>query len=178
MNRLRYVGLLIIPLLALIVTSASGQGRVGRTVLGAGGGSSGNGVTRISATVGQNAVGDARLIGRIIQQGFWHHAGSSVAAGTEPREAAVTGSRRLAGNIWPNPSAGSADLVIDIPAAGNVTAALYDMRGNSVRTLYEGTAQSGALTIPLDGTDLASGVYTVVITTGLERAMVVFHLVR
>lgn len=178
MKKLKCIGSLMLLLLVGVVTNAGGQSRVASTVLGAGGGSSGNGTTGICVTVGQPVIGITTVSGNINHQGFWHPLVSPVRAGFDVREIPVTGERALTARIWPNPSSGSADLFVTVPAAGDFSAILYDMRGVAVRALHDGFCPAGRLNIPLDGTDLPSGAYTAVLTSGAERTMVVFHLAR
>jgi hypothetical protein len=178
MKRLRRIGALIVPILAVVITTAGGQSRVSRAVLGAGGGSSGSETTYISMTVGQTAIGDIRVPENSLHQGFWQRLPASALAGFDSREMPVAGRRALTAGIWPNPSSGTARLVVDNSVAGNISAVLHDMQGNAVRTLYDGACGVQQLAILVDGRDIPSGVYTVVVTSGTERAMVVFHLVQ
>ena len=178
MKRSKRIGALVFLILSVVITAAQGQSRLSRAVLGAGGGSSGSETTHISVTVGQTAIGDIRVPENNLHQGFWQRLPASTLAGFAPREMPVTGRRALTAGIWPNPSSGTARLVVDNYVAGNISAVLHDMRGNAIRTLYDGACGVQQLAILVDGTDLPSGIYTVVLTSETERAMVVLHLVR
>lgn len=178
MKKLRSIGALACLSLVAVAMDAGAQSRIGATVAGGGGGSSGNGTTAICATVGQPVIGFTGITATVLHQGFWHPLRATATAGAIPGELPVTGRRALAARIWPNPSSGKADLSVDIPAAERFSATLHDLRGNAVRTLHDGFCPAGRLNIPLDGTDLPSGLYTVVLTSGTTRAMVNFHLTR
>lgn len=178
MKKLKWAGALMFLFAIVATTGANGQSRMSRAVLGAGGGSSGNGAARISVTVGQTAIGDIGTSGIIVQKGFWYRSPASVTAGFTPPETPVTGRHTLSAGIWPNPSSGNATLVVDIPAVGELSVVLYDAWGNSVRTLHNGPCTAQRLNIPLDGTGLPSGIYTAVLTSAGERAMVAYHIAR
>ncbi len=85
------------------------------------------------------------------------------AAGGEPPPAAALHPAA------PNPFNPRTTIRYDLPAAGHVELALFDLRGRLVRQLAAGERQAGAHAVLLDGGDLASGVYLVRLTgpTGL-----------
>lgn len=56
----------------------------------------------------------------------------------------------------PNPARGEVALTLDLPVAGEVEVALFDVSGRRVRTLHRGAAPAGPLTLRWDGTG-ASG---------------------
>ena len=64
----------------------------------------------------------------------------------------------------PNPFNPRTTIRYDLPAAGHVELALFDLRGRLVRQLAAGERQAGAHAVLLDGGDLASGVYLVRLT--------------
>lgn len=174
----RCVTATLLLLLVVLATNASAQRSVGTAVIGAGGGSSGDGAVTLCATLGQPVIGRTKMTGTVLQQGFWYGSAQSAAVPGNPNEHAVTGATMLAATIWPNPSSGTATVFVDIPAAGPASATLHDMHGSAVRTILEGIYQPGRLDISLDATDLPSGAYTVVLTSGTRHATVLFHLVR
>lgn len=175
MNTPRFLSML--SLLAAAATSANGQGlEAERTVTGAGGGISGNGSIVLRVTAGQSAIGDIGGPRMLMQQGFWLHA-AKTAASANSRENPATGSS-LAMYAQPNPFSESTDLVVNIPATGHVTARLHDVHGNVVRTLVDGVRRAGALTIPVDGSQLPSGNYVVILTAGERRATATLRLVK
>lgn len=71
-----------------------------------------------------------------------------------PREFALSEAR-------PNPFNPTTELTLSLPAAGDVRVELVDVLGRSVRTLLDGRQAAGELTLTVDGTDLASGLYIV-----------------
>ena len=178
MKSSRCIGASVLLLLAVSAMDASAQRRVGTAVTGAGGGSSGAGSIALHATVGQPAIGPVDTYGHALQQGFWYGIEGRITAHAEFGEPVTTGGATFAAEIMPNPSSGAASLLVDIPAAGHLSAVLHDMRGEPVRTLFDGAHGGGRLNIPLDGTDIPSGTYTIVLTSGSTRLIRAFRLVK
>jgi predicted GH43/DUF377 family glycosyl hydrolase len=65
---------------------------------------------------------------------------------------------QLAQNL-PNPFNPSTQIRFDLPAAGQVQLAVYNLRGELVRTLVSGELPAGTHAFTFDGSGLASGVY-------------------
>jgi hypothetical protein len=61
----------------------------------------------------------------------------------------------------PNPFNARTEIRFTIPQAGKVTVNLFDLTGRKVITLFDQTATAGEHTVPVDGANLASGVYFV-----------------
>jgi len=66
-----------------------------------------------------------------------------------------------------NPAASSSSLHCSVPASGLLTVTVFDIAGREVRTVFQGHAPAGGLTIPLvlsdhAGNRLPAGVYPVV----------------
>jgi flagellar hook assembly protein FlgD len=64
----------------------------------------------------------------------------------------------------PNPARGAATIAFDLPRAGDVELALYDLAGRRVRTLARGALPGGRHQVAWDGRDdrgrnVAPGVY-------------------
>jgi hypothetical protein len=59
----------------------------------------------------------------------------------------------------PNPVTGVALVRFALPAAGDVTLALYDIAGRRVRTLFAGRAAAGPGTVQVDCGGIARGLY-------------------
>ncbi|MBK7702655.1 MAG: T9SS type A sorting domain-containing protein [bacterium] len=64
----------------------------------------------------------------------------------------------------PNPFNPRTTLRYDLPAAGRVRLAVYDIRGRQVRELVNGERPAGVHSVTLDAHDLPSGVYLVRLT--------------
>ena len=74
------------------------------------------------------------------------------------------------GAAYPNPFAARAILRYDLPEAGRVTLALYDVLGREVAVLHDGPLAPGSHRLAFDG-DLPAGVYLVRATgAGLRAA--------
>ena len=70
----------------------------------------------------------------------------------------------------PNPFNPSTTIRFDLPAAGQVSLAVYDVSGRLVATLADGLRQAGAHEVTFDGSGLASGVYLYRISAGQRTA--------
>jgi len=60
---------------------------------------------------------------------------------------------------YPNPFNPSTTIKFNLPEAGNVKLAVYNLLGQEVKTLVNGFTESGLHTIKLDATNLNSGIY-------------------
>ena len=70
----------------------------------------------------------------------------------------------------PNPARGQASLRVAVREEAEVTAVLYNMLGQRVRTVYRGTPQAGeAERLVVETGDLSSGVYVLQVRAGGER---------
>jgi hypothetical protein len=74
----------------------------------------------------------------------------------------------------PNPFNPRTTLSVDMPEAGSVRLRIVDLRGRTVRELYNGNLQAGVTPLVFDGTDdggrrLASGGYVAVLEAGDRR---------
>ena len=85
---------------------------------------------------------------------------------------------RVGSGAFPNPasqaSSGRVLLRFDLARASRVEAQIFDLRGRTVRELYNGTLQAGITPLQFDGTDddgrrLASGGYVAVLEAGDRR---------
>jgi flagellar hook assembly protein FlgD len=77
--------------------------------------------------------------------------------------------KRLAIELASNPARGAARLAITVPRPGKALVRIYDVRGHLVRELLHGMVPSQS-TLHWDGRDgdgapVASGVYTVLLST-------------
>lgn len=59
----------------------------------------------------------------------------------------------------PNPLRGQAEIVFDLPEAGLVTLAIYDLRGREVDRLANRVLEAGRHRVRFDASDLPSGIY-------------------
>ncbi|MBD3349502.1 MAG: T9SS type A sorting domain-containing protein [Candidatus Eisenbacteria bacterium] len=91
--------------------------------------------------------------------------------------------RLVLGPALPNPTSGSATLVLTLPERSDVRAMVYDVRGRAVATLAEGELPPGRHDVRWDGRDSAgrempSGIYFVRTESGRESAVRKIVLVR
>lgn len=69
----------------------------------------------------------------------------------------------------PNPTSGTAEIDLDVPADGEATLVIYDMLGVEQRTAYAGHLRAGSYTVPLRVQDLSPGLYVCELRSGGER---------
>jgi hypothetical protein len=83
--------------------------------------------------------------------------------GRRPRELVLA-------NPWPSPAADVVNLRFDLPEAGPVELAAYDLAGRLVATLVEGDLAAGRHEVSWDASSVPSGVYLVLLDTDSGRA--------
>jgi hypothetical protein len=84
--------------------------------------------------------------------------------------AVLTGSQVLwMDEIMPNPAENMATVNYSVPQSGQMELALYDMAGRRIMTLASGEVAAGSHELKLNVTDLANGVYTLMLTSGSDR---------
>jgi len=83
----------------------------------------------------------------------------------------------------PNPAAGAVRLVLDLPAAGEVSVEVLDVSGRRVCTLHQGAARAGEIPLVWDGRDAGgreapAGLYFARAAAAGEQALTRFARVR
>lgn len=73
---------------------------------------------------------------------------------------------RFEWSIYPNPFNPTTTVEYRLPRAGAVTLTLYDLQGRRVQQLFQGRQPAGTHRVQLDGSELSSGVYLVVLNFG------------
>jgi hypothetical protein len=63
------------------------------------------------------------------------------------------------GQNYPNPFNPTTNIKFNLPKDEFVTLKIYDILGNEMKTIVEGTQKAGQYDVTVDGTNLASGVY-------------------
>jgi FlgD Ig-like domain len=167
MNSLRRYASMLTVMLATVVcladTAHAQSERITWSVIGAGGvtGASSNDIV-MSSTLGQPVIGvSTGTDGPLLYQGFWYPRATSSGVDLEPGDA-VAGETGL--RSYPNPFTGSTTIRYILPERGRMHLAIYDMRGELVRTLVDGPQESGVQEILWDGRndrgqEVASGPY-------------------
>jgi alpha-tubulin suppressor-like RCC1 family protein len=69
----------------------------------------------------------------------------------------------------PNPFFDEVNIEFYLPSSNKVSLQVYDISGAQVSTLFEGNLEAGLHKYMLEGTNLSSSVYTVILTVGNER---------
>lgn len=81
-------------------------------------------------------------------------------------------------SVSPNPFNPTATVRFSLPAAGELTVALYNLRGAKVRELFRGAKPAGEGQLVLEGADLSSGVYILDLRQAGMRDSTTVNLVR
>ena len=79
---------------------------------------------------------------------------------------------------YPNPFNNSTILNFDLPVAGEVNLAVYDITGREIMTLIDGYHSAGAHEATFDGSGLSSGIYFAVLNAGGHRESVKMVLLK
>ncbi|MBS1580559.1 MAG: T9SS type A sorting domain-containing protein, partial [Bacteroidetes bacterium] len=79
--------------------------------------------------------------------------------------------------LFPNPTTGRVELLMDIPVSGPVMVLITDAVGRALHTEFT-TAEHGALRYPLDVSPLAAGAYFVQVVTADGRAIGTAQLMK
>ncbi|MDB5035542.1 MAG: Por secretion system C-terminal sorting protein [Chlorobi bacterium] len=84
----------------------------------------------------------------------------------------------LVSQSYPNPAAGVARIGFTLPESGPVTISLFNLRGESVRTLVDETMAAGSHSVTFNAATLENGIYIYQMRSGgvnLTRSMTVVH---
>ena len=104
---------------------------------------------------------------------------SPQAWGTSPNTGDGPGAELVEVSVYPNPVRGRATIELTPNRSTELRVVVHDVLGRTVRELYDGRAPEGrALTIPLDGSELAPGLYVLRLEGpewGLSRTIVVLR---
>ncbi len=122
--------------------------------------------TRMNAQVALYRPSLGRMAGDVITP-EWREALPQIAAGTI-----------LHARVAPNPFNPSATVRFELAAESHVRVTVYDLVGRRISTLLDETRTGGTYEIPLDGSRLASGVYSVVVEAGGQREVSLARLIR
>jgi len=158
----------------LVAWSASGvhaQQAIPRFTIDTGGGTSTGGTFALSGTVGQP---DAGLLGGgafVLAGGFWF--GGNAVSGVGNQEAPMSVETRIL-PIAPNPVRNSTIVAYTLARPEVVRIDFMDISGRKVRRLVDEPRPAGAHRVAWNGaddagTELPSGVYFLVFTTGVYR---------
>jgi hypothetical protein len=85
--------------------------------------------------------------------------GATVAQAVEEPVVIGTPTSYLTAHNYPNPFNPVTTINYSIPAAGNVTVAIYDITGREVATLVNSFQSAGAYAIAWNGLGQSSGIY-------------------
>ncbi|HOX26147.1 MAG TPA: FlgD immunoglobulin-like domain containing protein [Candidatus Krumholzibacteria bacterium] len=167
---------------AVVVYAIAAQAQVGgpydlswSTIDGGGGTPSTGGAYSLGGTIGQPDAGATSGGSYELQGGFWP--GGGIVVGVEDEilpPDAVPLVFRLHGGV-PNPFNPRTQIAFDLPRAGPVRLAVFDLRGALVRMLVQEVMPAGRHTTVWNGEDdsgetVASGVYVFILEADGQRA--------
>jgi len=73
--------------------------------------------------------------------------------------------------VYPNPFNPSTSVRMTIPDRSNVTIVMHDILGREVKTVMHSAVEAGAYTYSVDASDLASGLYFLVVNANCENGI-------
>ncbi|MEO0166901.1 MAG: T9SS type A sorting domain-containing protein [candidate division WOR-3 bacterium] len=92
-----------------------------------------------------------------------HYIYGTIEPGIEEDERLKVKGERLNLMVWPNAVRDNAQIQCAIPERQRISLNLYDIVGRKVKTITEGTVDTGVYSYRLDSSDLGSGVYFVIL---------------
>jgi hypothetical protein len=150
----------------LLVSSANGQQRLIRQVVGSGATAATSSQYLMLGTVGQTIIGRATSSSNVGALGFWYTYPFAYTTGADEGNAwEITGSTPSV-RVAPNPVTDEARVTIGLPLAATISLTLYDGVGQERLRLLEGRREGGTITLHLLARNLASGDYTLVLVAG------------
>jgi hypothetical protein len=174
MNRraLLYCAALFTTLFVSSATFVSAQ--TASVVIGSGAIAASLGETRLTATIGQSAIGLTAATSTAASQGFWY---SRTPAPTSLAQEDLESSSSLSLTSAPNPFSRSTTLSFTVQERGHVSLVLYNTAGQQVMTVLDGDRDAGPVSEQVDLSGLPSGSYTAAIRIGDRRGTTTLILV-
>lgn len=172
MNRRTLLGYALLCLMGTAAGITPTSAQTSSTVIGSGAILASHGETRLTATIGQSAIGLTAATSTEASQGFWYSRTTPQPSGFAEGIASL-----LTLSSAPNPLSRSTTLTFTVPARGHVSLAIYNEIGEMVRTLISEERDAGTATENADLSDLPSGHYTAVLRTGGRQGNVSLILV-
>jgi hypothetical protein len=164
--------------LALLVTpTARGQTQLGKYVFGSGATAAASSTVVLAGTIGQPLIGRATNSGLEGWFGFWFNPGTPVGGGVEEHISGVTGESATL-IVAPNPVTDAAEITASIPTGGLVSLKIFDALGREVRTLIDDRREAGTITLRVGVETLASGNYTVLLTSSGSRRSTTMRVIK
>jgi hypothetical protein len=90
----------------------------------------------------------------------------------------TTGDFELSISNSPNPFGASTEIGYTIPTDGNVELNVYDVQGNLVKTVINGSSTKGEHTVNFESGMLTSGVYNLVLRVGTQQVSTMMMIVK
>jgi hypothetical protein len=78
-------------------------------------------------------------------------------------------SQKISLNCLPNPAAGNAKVIFNLPESANVSICLYDLNGKQLKTLANAKYSAGLNEVNFDASKFLSGIYLYSLTVGPEK---------
>jgi len=148
----------IVVFLFLFCQSASGQYAIPRSVFGSGGSLLSSSDNKLVGTLGQPFIGTASSASNKDIAGFWHVQRYLLTSIKEKPQEALPAEYQLEQN-YPNPFNPSTVIEFALPQESHVSIKLYNVLGEEVATIVEGTLPAGFHKIQWKPESFASGIY-------------------
>jgi hypothetical protein len=162
MNRRTLLRCAALSTILLVSSATFASAQATSVVIGSGAIAASQGETRLTATIGQSAIGLTAATSAEASQGFWYSRTTAPSFVLEE----LQNSSALALTSAPNPFSRSTTLSFSVPERGHVSLVLYNAVGEQVRTVVEGDRDAGPASEVVDMTGLPSGQYTAVVRMG------------
>ncbi len=147
-------------------TAFSQNSKVEWSSMSSGFGLQASATSRVGSSVGEQFVGDSRLVNTEIEDGFiaglvFRGVGTAVPGASTDLPVTFSLSQN-----YPNPFNPTTGVRFQVPGASDVKLVVYDILGREVATLVNERKAAGRYEVKFDGSGLASGVYIYRLTAG------------
>jgi hypothetical protein len=139
------------------------------SVVGAGGGVTGDATYRLIGTVAQPAAGFVQDNTRALGMGFWYSSLGYLTDVDQVPDGLPT--EFLLKQNFPNPFNPGTEFRFEVPVASDVRLVVYDLLGREVRIVANGQLSPGRYNLPFNASHLASGVYLYRLEARSERGL-------
>ena len=142
----------------LTYAAVQAQIKVSNSVIGSGGGVSSTADFKVTATLGQPAVGVSKDASNSVSSGFWAQSVGIVTSVEKIETESIPDKFRLDQN-YPNPFNPTTTIAFALPKQIDVSIKLFDLQGKIVSILVDEEMAAGEYQIVFDAQSIPSGVY-------------------
>jgi hypothetical protein len=168
---------IVIVVNLLVFQSALAQYAIPRSVFGSGGVSLSSGANSFFVTLGQPFIGTMSGASNRQNAGFWYAQFNLLTSVIEESAVGLPTEYQLEQN-YPNPFNPSTTIEFALPEKSQVSIKLYNVLGEEVATLVEGTRPAGFHKVQWNPEGLASGIYFYRMVAKSENTQRLFSTVK